>query len=114
MQGWPCETIQSWRGKVRHDVWGFVDSIALLDGRIFLIQNCSYGTLKAHREAIDKNPIAGKLSFDSATIELWEWRKKKVGRRAQWFLRCQTRLQVGKWSGPEAWRGPYDLYPKKA
>lgn len=111
MRGWPCETVQSWRGRVRHDLFGIADSIVLGPIVPLWVQNCSYGTLKAHRDEIDKNPNLAYLDQRIVAVQLWEWRKKKVGRRAQWFLRTQARWG-GPWGEISEWFGPYDLYPK--
>ena len=113
LHGWPCETVQSWRGRVRHDLFGIADSIVLTDDDEVWVQNCSYGTLKAHRDEIDRSPHLWRLDRLCRSLELWEWRRKKVGRRGQWFLRIQRRLR-GVWDEPLDWLGPFDLYPRKA
>ena len=111
-KGWPCETVQSWRGKVRHDLFGIADSIVVMPQIIFWVQNCSYGTLKSHRDEIEANALLPKLERLAVHVSLWEWRKKKVGRRGLWFLRHQGRY-FGQWGEVSEWEGPLDLYPKK-
>lgn len=111
-KGWPCETVQTWRGTRRHDLFGIADSIALAPGEILFIQNCSYGTLKAHRDAIVANGHRDRFRDPPLALELWEWRKRKVGRRGLWFLRKQ-RYDCHLWSSVSDWEGPLDLYPKK-
>ena len=111
-KGWPHECVQSWRGKVRHDLFGIADSIILFPGGEQWVQNCSYGTLSAHRKEIDKNPHIQYLDQEKKQIALWEWRKKKVDGRGLWFLRVQER-EDGKWGEIYDWDGPFDLYPKK-
>lgn len=107
-QGWPCETVQSWRGKVRHDLFGIADSIVLRpDGEVWA-QNASYGSLKAHRARIDASDVLPHLGRLGRRVELWEWRRKRVGRRKLWFLRVQGRSSSG-WGEIGAWEGPLDL-----
>lgn len=112
LRGWPCETVQSWRGRVRHDLFGIADSIVLHPLAQLWVQNCSYGTLKKHRDEIEASPHVAQLASQGLWLELWEWRKKKVGRRGLWFLRGQTRSQSG-WGPVSDWEGPLDLYPRK-
>jgi hypothetical protein len=110
--GWACETVQSWRGRVRHDLFGIADSLVLLDDKLLWIQNCSYGTLKAHRDTISANPHLAWIDRSATWLELWEWRRKKVGRKTHWTVRAQTRANAA-WSQVEPWRLPMDLYPTK-
>lgn len=110
---WPCETVQSWRGKVRHDLFGIADSVILSPTGILWVQNCSYGTLKAHRDEIDQSPHLAYLDREGIRLTLWEWRKKKVERRGLWFVRVQVRHD-GKWCDIGPWSKPLDLYPKKS
>lgn len=117
-RGWPCETIQTWRGNKRHDAFGFADSLALVDGCAKLIQNASYGTLKAHRDAMNKNPLVPYASLCGLGIEIWEWRRPKLRRGSKnrsrmWQVRCQTYSREGNWSEVSDWSAPADLYPKK-
>lgn len=108
LQGWPCATVQTFYGGRRHDLFGIADSIVLHPKWILWVQNCSYGSLKAHRETIDKNPIAEYLGDSGTWVELWEWRRKKVGRKKLWFRRVQSRTDAG-WGGVGAWEGPLEL-----
>ena len=78
LQGWPCETVQSWRGKIRHDLFGIADSIVLIDDKALWVQNCSYGSLKQHRDEIDRSPHLAWVDRSMTWLELWEWRKKKA------------------------------------
>lgn len=116
--GWPVETIQSWRGRQRHDAFGIADTMILCEGFAVLIQNCSYGTLKAHRDAIDAHPNREAILAAGLCLELWEWRRKKLKRGGklkgrEWFLRIQCADKNGHWDEVGPWSGPWDLYPKK-
>lgn len=119
--GLPCETVQRFYGGRRHDLFGIADSIALDGPLAVLIQNCSYGTLKAHRDEISKSPMLEAVLYAGLCFELWEWRRKKLKRGGknkgrEWYLRIQ-RAHVsgsGLWLEPTDWDGPFDLYATKA
>jgi hypothetical protein len=118
LHGWPCETIQSWRGRQRHDAFGIADSLILTGTSARLVQNCSYGTLKAHRDAIDQNPLMEAILRSYLILELWEWRRRKLKRGGtnkgrEWWLRTQRAIGPLVWHEPVNWIGPFDLYPKK-
>jgi hypothetical protein len=108
LRGWPCETVQRFYGGRRHDVFGFVDSIVLHpdEGMIF-VQNCSYGTRDEHARKIDQSPLVHDVRR-SVPIELWEWKRKKVGRKFHWFLRTQA-LGDPLWEDESPWEGPLSL-----
>ena len=119
-QGWLCETVQSWRGRQRHDAFGIGDSL-ILDpalAQAALVQNCSYGTLKQHRQKIDANSARAIILACGIGIWLFEWRRikeKRGGKRLArgWYLRTQAAIPGGRWSPLHSWNGPWDLYPPK-
>lgn len=104
-KGWPCATVQTFYGGRRHDLFGIADSIILHPSWETWVQNCSYGSLKAHRDQIDSINV---LPLVTALVELWEWRRKKVGRKKLWFLRRQART-LTEWGPISKWEGPLDL-----
>ncbi len=108
LRGWPWANTQVFYGGRRHDLFGIADAIVLHpdQGQIW-VQNCSYGTRDEHARSIDANP-ATKQILEEVGIELWEWKRKKVGRRLEWFLRTQTRATLG-WEEQSPWEGPLSL-----
>lgn len=108
-KGWPCATVQTFYGGKRHDLFGIADSIVLRGIGTTWVQNCSYGTLKAHRDAIDASEHIRTLDSLRVKVALWEWRRKKVGRKKLWFLRTQTRGWYGAWDEVQDWIGPLEL-----
>lgn len=112
LRGWPCETVQVWRGNKRHDLFGVADSLILHPAGPLLVQNCHAGSIPAHRRKLAEMPtIIGKLFACGFLIELWEWKRKKHNGRYQWFLRREDfKILV---PGRAPWSGPFDLYPKK-
>lgn len=124
--GWICGTVQRFYGGKRHDLFGIVDSVILAPpetivharSRIIFAQNCSYGSLRAHREEIDPSQAARLIVHSGARLTLLEWRRKKAkrgGKRIarEWYVRQQDFLEDGTWSSIGEWSGPLDLYPKK-
>lgn len=124
-KGWLCDTVQRFYGGKRHDLFGIVDSIIVRPGvpSVILVQNCSYGSRKAHKDEIDSLPMASvkqALTRSSASLWVLEWRRKKAkrgGKRLtrEWYLRGECAEANGwgwtpLWPG---WEGPIDLYPKK-
>lgn len=108
--GLHSETVQTWRGRVRHDLFNFVDTVALTPQGILWIQNCSYGSLKAHRDEIDASPHLPWMTRHRQHIALYEWRRKREGQRKNFYLRKQ--LWQGVWDEVTDWEGPLDLYPR--
>jgi hypothetical protein len=107
-RGWPCQTVQAFYGGTRHDLFGLWDSMVLHPLGILFVQNCSYGTLKAHRDQMSKNEHLAYFEDQTTIEELWEWRRKKVGRKKLWFLRTQPRC-AGRWGEISDWLGPLSL-----
>lgn len=118
--GWLYETVQTWRGTVRHDLFGIADGLLLRPGlRPTLVQNCSYGTLKAHRDNINATGLLERLDAAGASVILWEWRRPKLKRGGKnksrmWVMRSQGYTSNGGWWDESAWSEPMDLYPRKS
>ena len=108
LRGWPHACVQTFYGGRRHDLFGIADSIILRPPRMIWVQNCSYGTLKAHRDAIDASEYRKLLLELRVSVALWEWRRKKVGRKKLWFLRIQTLGGYGTWDEIQDWEGPIE------
>lgn len=117
MQGFPCATVQAFYGGRRHDLFGIADSLVIQDGVVVFVQNCSYGTLKAHRDEIEANELLPLILHAGVVVQLWEWRRPKLKRGGKnksrmWQVRKQYRTSGG-WSAVESWSDPVDLYPRK-
>ena len=117
--GWACGTVQQFYGGRRHDLFGIADSVILTASRVIFAQNCSYGSLKAHRDEISScYPAIAMILHGGCRIMLVEWRRKKVkrgGKRIarQWWCRTQDMLEDFSWGPVSDWLGPFDLYPPK-
>lgn len=104
--GIDCQTVQTFYGGRRHDLLGIADTVALFPMGLTLIQNCSEGSLSSHRKEIDASKhiawLDGQVDRHALHLHLWEWRKRRVGRRAIWSRRVQTRREKA-WTTPSAW-----------
>lgn len=107
-RGWPCATLQTFYGGRRHDLFGLWDSLVLHPDGLLFVQNASYGSLKAHRDEMDKNPHLAAFDRQGVSGAIWEWRKKRVGRKKPWFVREQLRFRA-RWTAVTDWKGPLDL-----
>ena len=107
-QGWDCQTVQTFYGGQRHDLFGLWDSLILHPAGFLFVQNCSYGTLKKHRDSIERSPHLTYFDRQAVQVALWEYRRKKVGRKKLWFRRSQERAHAA-WGQVSAWEGPLDL-----
>lgn len=100
---------QHFYGGRRHDLFGLADCLILDGKRLSFVQNCCYGSLKAHRDKMDEEfEFLQRLQEASAQVELWEWRRKKLARKYHWFLRRQKRTWTG-WTEVSEWEGPLSL-----
>lgn len=111
-QGWLCSTVQQYYGRRRHDLFGIGDSLIIRSDAAapILAQNCSYGSLKPHRDLIDQSPLRERL-VGHLTLCLVEWRRRKAKRGGKrmargWWLRTQTAQPGGQWGELTDWIGP--------
>lgn len=109
MPGAVADTTQRWTGVVRKDLFGLVDCAVLQPGeRLLFIQNCSEGSLSAHRKKAYDSNLLGLIHRSGVAFELWEWRKRKGPdtRKKVWRLRKQKLLPRGEFSDPTEWSAP--------
>lgn len=105
-RGVPVETVQRFYGGKRHDLFGIIDTVALFPWGQMWVQNACEGSLSAHRKGIAASRhigwVDGQIAAKRLVCAVWEWRKRRVGRRAVWFLRIQERIPGG-WGPVGAW-----------
>lgn len=108
MPGAVGDTVQRWSGVVRKDLFGLVDCVVLQPGeRLLFIQNCSEGSLSAHRKKAYDSNLLGLIHKSGVAFELWEWKKKAfVSRKKYWRLRKQALLANNTFSQPSDWSAP--------
>lgn len=79
--GWPCEVVERWvpGTRVRKDLFGFIDAIALIHGRIVGLQITSRSNVSARVKKITIEKAAEFRGWLDAggIVEVWGWGKMK-------------------------------------
>jgi len=96
--GFACHVVERWNphAKVRQDLFGFIDILAITDQGILGIQATSAAH---HSERIGKiaaSPHAAAWLRAGGRIEVWSWAKRKIkrgGKAVRWELR-RTAIEV--------------------
>jgi hypothetical protein len=82
--GWPLvEVVERWNGyaKVRQDIFGFGDVVAVNATDILIVQATTYGNAQERLAKILKLPAAWLwVSTPSRLLEVWGWYKTETGR----------------------------------
>jgi hypothetical protein len=90
----PCGVVERWQqhARVRIDLFGFIDVIAMDKGRIIGIQCCAYSGHAAHKNKIltDCRDVARRWIRNGGEIQLWSWKKVTVGARQRWINRTEV------------------------
>lgn len=104
--GWPAAIVESpWNphSRVRQDLFGFLDLLALTGNGLMGIQACRGNDAAKHRRKIEAEPNVRHWLTENLLLELWAWSKRKVkrgGKQMTWSLRREAAfLQCGeiKW-----------------
>jgi hypothetical protein len=81
-QGYLVQVVEHWNAhaRIRQDLFGFIDVLAVREGEILGVQACS-GTDAAKRvRKIADHPNVGMVRKAGIRIEVWAWRKLASGR----------------------------------
>lgn len=81
-QGYLVQVVEHWNAhaRIRQDLFGFIDVLAVREGEILAVQACS-GTDAAKRvRKIADHPNVGMVRKAGIRIEVWAWRKLASGR----------------------------------
>jgi hypothetical protein len=83
--GWTAEVVERWNphARIRHDLFGFVDIIAIKGVDTLAVQATSGANVAARVRKIAEAPHVDAVREAGWIIEVWGW-KKKAGR---WTLR---------------------------
>lgn len=77
----------NWKAKVRQDLFGFIDVLAVSDDELLAIQVSDGAHHAEHVAKIMALPVARQLVFHM-NVELWSWSKRGArGKRKLWTLR---------------------------
>ena len=92
-QGALSGVVEKWNSyvKIRQDLFGFVDLIAIRGRQIVAVQCCAGSGHAAHRTKILANEIAPYWLKAGDLIEIWSWSKTKV------------KLKAGGWGKAVRW-----------
>lgn len=94
-RGWLAATVEKWNPhvKIRQDLFGCIDIIAVTPDGILAIQSCSNDSGGGHTEHVKKilaEPRAKKWVVSGGRFELWSWgRRGAAGTRKLWTLRTE-------------------------
>jgi carbonic anhydrase len=76
--GWTAEVVEHWNphARVRQDLWGFVDILAVRNGETLGVQATSDANVAARVRKIAEHPNIGAVRDAGWRLEVWGWKKK--------------------------------------
>ena len=94
--GYICKKVEIWNpyDKKRHDLFGFIDTLALGHGELLAIQACGASDYQAHRRKIIAETNALLWLIAGNSIVLQSWRKKKLKRGGVAFTWVPTTVLI--------------------
>lgn len=86
--GYTAAVVEHWNphAKIRQDLFGFIDVLALGDGEVLAVQACSGTDAAARVRKIADHPNVGAVRKAGIRIEVWAWRKLADGK---WHCRVE-------------------------
>lgn len=105
--GYTAQVVERWNphAKVRVDLFGVIDLLALLPDRILGIQACAGASHAARRTKILDEPRARQWLQAGAALECWSWSKRGArGKRKTWTLRVEA-ITLEMFAAADAARG---------
>lgn len=86
-QGYTAEKVEYWDAfaQKRHDLWGFVDVLAIRPGEVLAVQTTSSDNVSARVRKIAEHPNVAAVREAGIAIHVHGWRKDEKKRR--WVLR---------------------------
>ena len=66
--------------RIRQDLFGFIDLLAIKDGQVLAIQTTSKSNMNARVKKIGDSEHIGKIRKCNWQIEVWGWSKNKSNR----------------------------------
>lgn len=82
-QGWLAQVVERWNqfAKVRQDLFGVIDIVAIGEGSIWGIQACAGSSVAARVKKAFDEPRLLEWLHAGGRFEVWGWRKLKTSRR---------------------------------
>jgi carbonic anhydrase len=80
--GYIAEVVERWNphARVRHDLFGFVDVLAVRDGEVLAVQATSRSNVAARVIKVAEHPNVGAVRKAGIRIEVHGWAKMAGGR----------------------------------
>ena len=80
--GWTTAIVEHWNAhaRVRQDLFGFIDILALRDGETLAVQATSGSNVAARVAKIAESKTAPIVRKAGWRIEVWGWRKNAAGK----------------------------------
>jgi hypothetical protein len=74
---------------IKKDLFGFIDIIAVCGPRTLAVQSTSYPNISSRSKKIheEKKDELARVVAAGWEVEIWGWRKKKIGNRLRWAYR---------------------------
>ncbi len=91
-EGWTCAITEKWNqyARVRQDLFGFCDVIAIKPGTILAVQACAGASHAARRDKILAEPRAAEWLNAGGQIAVLSWAKQGPrGKRKLWTARME-------------------------
>jgi GMP synthase-like glutamine amidotransferase len=78
-EGYLCEVVEKWNqfARIRQDLFGFIDIIAISEGQILGVQSTSYSNISARVAKITDHENLPMVRKAGIRIEVHGWRKVK-------------------------------------
>jgi hypothetical protein len=79
--GYTATVVERWNphARIRQDLFGFIDILALHDGDTLAVQACSGGDVSKRVAKITNHENLAAVRRAGWRIEVWGWRKLKSG-----------------------------------
>ncbi len=73
--GYLCQVTEHWNqwARVRQDLFGFIDILAIRDGEILAVQACIRSDVSTRAAKIANHPNVGEVRKAGIRIEVWGW-----------------------------------------
>ena len=86
--GWLAQVVERWNphARVRNDLFGFIDILAIRDGQTLGVQATSGTNVAARVRKIAESEHVGAVRAAGWRLEVHGWRKNAAGR---WVLRVE-------------------------
>jgi hypothetical protein len=80
--GWTTAIVEHWNAhaRIRQDLFGFIDILALRDGETLAVQATSGSSVAARVAKIAASETAPIVRKAGWRIEVWGWRKNAAGK----------------------------------